>query len=229
LGAGANTVRRGMQCRLLTILVLASGLGLAPAASAQTAPGPAAPGSAPPPASATPPSLAGFEALASVGYGTVTELEQLELQPYGPAFGLDVGYTWEIGVRVGVELSYGLGRETSQTYERRRREAELTSDGESFTGVVSIGYDLWLRFLILRYSLGLGATWVSWKLTNVQGSFAGYAAPEGSKASFVFAPGLTLLWPYEHFECGLGFDYFFQAEAQAPSGIVGQLLVGMKL
>jgi len=28
---------------------------------------------------------------------------------------------------------------------------------------------------------------------------------------------------------GLGFDYLFQGETQAPSGIVGQLLVGMKL
>jgi hypothetical protein len=219
-----------MPCRLLTILVLASGLALARPASAQPAPVPASPGGAPAEASvSSPPSLAGFEALASVGYGTVTELEQLELQPYGPAFGLDVGYTWNTGVRLGVELSYGLGRETSQTDERLLREVELTSDGESFTGVLSISYDLWLRFLILRYSLGLGATWVSWKLTNVQGSFAGYVAPEGSKVSFVFAPGLTLLWPYGPFECGLGFDYFFQAEPLAPSGIVGQLLVGMKL
>jgi hypothetical protein len=38
-----------------------------------------------------------------------------------------------------------------------------------------------------------------------------------------------LLWPYKFFECGLGFDYFFQAQSQAPSGIVGQLLVGVRL
>jgi hypothetical protein len=219
-----------MRCRLLAILVLGSGLALVRTASAQTAPGPTSPGAAPLEPGASPqPSLARFEALASVGYGTVTELEQLELQPYGPAFGLDVGYTWEIGVRLGVELSYGLGRETSQTYGRRNRETSLTSHGESFTGVVSVSYDLWLRFLVLRYSLGLGATRVSWKLSNVEGSFAGYVAPEGSTVSFVFAPGLSVLWPYRHFECGVGFDYFFQAEAQAPSGIVGQLLVGIKL
>jgi opacity protein-like surface antigen len=219
-----------MSCRLLTILVLASGLAFARGASAQTAPGTAPAGGAAPAPSAALPSLAGFEALASVGYGTVTELEQLQLQPYGPAFGVDIGYTWEIGVRLGVELSYGLGREKSQIDERRGgREVELTSEGESVSSVVSIGYDIWLHFLILRYSLGLGVTWVSWKLQNVQGSFAGYVAPEGSTFSFVFAPGLTLLWPYKSFECGVGFDYFFQAEPKAPSGIVGQLLVGVKL
>lgn len=241
-GAFDNTVRRGMSCRLL--LFLTGSLALASAASAQASPGPeqtASPAAAPPAiggaagsssgdlAAAPATGLAGFELLGSVGYGAITEVKALEINPYGTALGADLGYTWDLGVRVGVKLTYGLGRAVPQTYEVRGREIELTSDSESLNAVASISYDLRLHWLILRYSLGLGVTWVSWDLGDLEGTFDGYTAPSGSSVGFLFAPGLALLWPFGHFECGLAFDYLFQAEFHNPSGIVGQLLVGMKL
>ena len=247
-GAFANTVARGMSRRLLPLVLNATcALALASAASAQASPAleqaasPAA--AAPVPAAAAASSsdanasavpstrLAGFEALASVGYGAITEVKALEINPYGATLGVDLGYTWDVGVRAGAKLIYGLGRAVPQTYELRRGEIELTAESDSLNVVASISYDLRLHWLILRYSLGLGVTWVSWDLGELEGYTAieGYTAPSGSSVGFLFAPGLAVLWPYGIFEWGLGFDYLFQAEFHNPSGIVGQLLVGMKL
>jgi opacity protein-like surface antigen len=217
-----------MPCRLLTILALTSGLALASEALAQTAPVPESPASSPA-VDPKPTGLAGFELLASVGYGTVTEIKGLKTNPYGPAFGFDAGYTFDMGFRLGLEFSYGLGRAVPQTYEYRNGEIDLTAESNTATVFLSIGYDLWLQFLILRYSVGLGATWMSWELGELEGVVGGYAAPSGSAVGFVFVPGLAVLWPFRMFEVGLGFDYQFQARTENPSGIVGQLLVGIKL
>jgi hypothetical protein len=231
-------------CRPLTILALSGGLAWTLVASAQTAPAPefspssgqvaASPQSAGQPtpgdvSTASRTGLAGFELLATIGYGAATEVQDFELRPYALTIGADLGFTWDMGLRLGAGLSYGFGRSTSETYEVRGRELELTPDSQSFSGVVSIGYDLWLHFLILRYSLGLGATWMRWEFGDVEGTVDGYAAPDGSAVSFVFAPGLKLLWPFQALECGVGFDYWMQADADIPSGIVVQALVGTKL
>lgn len=173
--------------------------------------------------------LAGFELLATIGYGSVTEVQDIDVRPYALTIGADLGFTWDMGLRLGVGLSYGLGHDIPQTYEVRGRGVDLTAESQSFTGVVSIGYDLWLRFLILRYSLGLGVTWMRWDLGEVEGPVDGYSAPVGSTVSFVFAPGLKVLWPFKPLEFGLGFDYLMQADADVPSGIVVQALVGIKL
>jgi hypothetical protein len=228
-----------MCCRLLTTLVLIGSLALVRAASAQTAPPDSSTfrGEAPSDAANQPaadvsttrqPGLAGFDALASLGYGSVTEVQQLEINPYAVAVGGDLGFTWDMGLRLGVAVSYGAGRTLPQTYSTRRRQFELTADSQSFSGMVSIGYDLWLRFLILRYSLGLGGTWMHWELADVEGTVDGYSAPNGSAVSFVFAPGLKVLWPFQPLACGIGFDYLFQADSQTPSGIVVQVLLGIK-
>lgn len=207
----------------------------APPAAAAEAP-PAAATVAPPPAEATAapaapaaPSLAGFEVLASAGYGPVTEVQALKIQPYGTTFGLHVGYTWNFGLRVGAAVSFGLGAKKSQNYENRGRERELTIDSHSVSSFVSVGYDLWLHFLILRYSLGLGVTYMGWELGNTLEPVEGYTAPTGSATSFVIAPSLAVLMPLRPFEIGVGFDYFFQADVQTPSGLVVQLLAGVKL
>ncbi|HKP57409.1 MAG TPA: hypothetical protein VJV78_11845, partial [Polyangiales bacterium] len=175
------------------------------------------------------PSRAGFEALAGVGYGLITEVQRIQMQPYAASFGLDLGYTFEFGLHLGAKLSYGLGQQKEQTYESMGRQRQMTIDSNAVSTFLSVGYDLWLHFLILRYSLGIGATFLNWELGNIQGSFEGYTAPTGSVTSFVLVPGLLLLWPIKAFEIGLGFDYFFQADVQTPSGIVTQLVLGVKL
>jgi hypothetical protein len=46
---------------------------------------------------------------------------------------------------------------------------------------------------------------------------------------FHFAPGATLLWPYDWFEGGVGFRYLVQVNDAIPSGFLGELLFGVKL
>ena len=226
-------VRRGMSCRFLTILALTGSFALASAASAQTVGEPPPPATAPTSpsgaAATAAPSLARFEVLASVGYGAATEIKSLETNPYAFSLGFDAGYTWDFGLRLGAELIYGFGRSIPQTFVYRRGEIELTAESSTLTAFVTVGYDLWLRFLILRYSLGMGLTHMEWDLGELEGTIGGYAAPSGSSNGFVFAPGLAVLWPYQLFEVGLGFDYLFQAATTNPSGFVGQLLLGVKL
>jgi hypothetical protein len=207
-----------MVSRLVTILVLIAGLTLASAASADVALDPV-------------PSLAGFELLASVGYGGVTEDYRLKTEPYGAMFSLDLGYRWKTGLRLDAHATYGLGQSIAQTYERVvGREVELTSKAQSFTAALSVGYDLWIRFLLLRYSVKLGVTWMGWDLGDLHySSLGGYSPMKGSALGFAWAPGLALLWPVQRFEYGIGFDYLLQTATHIPSAIMGQAIVGMKL
>ena len=73
---------------------------------------------APATASAETRRLDGFELLASAGYGDATSpIRNLELEPYGASFGLDLGYTFPIGFRVGGVVGYGLGRSVEQRHD----------------------------------------------------------------------------------------------------------------
>src|SRR5262245_29710731 len=70
------------------------------------------------------PKRAGFEILASAGYGaSMADIGKLELEPYAASFALDFGYVFRSGFRVGGYAGYGLGRTISQ-----RREALIGED-----------------------------------------------------------------------------------------------------
>lgn len=179
-----------------------------------------------------PPATAGLDIMASAGYGdATTSLRDLELEPYGATFGLDVGYTFHFGLRLGARAAYGLGRSVSQTYDPIiGRPRSLTAEAESVSSGISLGYDLPLYFLVLRYSLDLGGTWLSYDLGAPRfSSLAGYSPTKGTLGSFYLAPRLVLLWPIDRFQCGIGFQYLIQAEERIPSGMLGELLVGVRL
>lgn len=173
----------------------------------------------------------GFEWLVSLGYGDTMELDRVDVEPYGLMPAVDVGYTWKRGLRLGGHVSYGFGRDIAQTYDPALGpDIELTSKTRSVSGTVSVGYDLGLRFLVLRYSMNLGVTWMSWDLgDHLRDSIGGYSPLKSSGYGFVWAPGLALLWPIERFEVGVGFDYLLQSHERIPDAIVWQLLLGMKL
>jgi hypothetical protein len=174
----------------------------------------------------------GFDLLAKAAFGKATDQAYgLDIEPYGANFGLDSGYTWAFGLRLGVSVDYGLGRTLHQVRDPRiGRTNEVTTQASALNSALSIGHDLWLRFLILRYSWSFGVSWMSWDFTSVPPStIHGYASSKGSTAGFYAAPGLAVLWPLGHFTCGLGFDYVIQTKNQIPSGILPKLLVGVKL
>jgi hypothetical protein len=177
-------------------------------------------------------SLARYELLANVAYGAATtEFNDLKLEPYGALFGLDFGYIWPRGLRVGAHVHYGLGRSVSQHYERLVGQAvDFTSQGQSLSGSASVGYDLWLHFLILRYSLDLGITWLRWDFGDLRySSLGGYSPMQGKQVGFQLAPRVALLWPVGRFECGLGMHYLVQFADEIPSGLLGELLLGIQL
>jgi hypothetical protein len=220
-----------MSRRLPARIAFALSLLVASVASAETTtPVPAQSAVAP---TATP-SLAGFDLLAGVGYGArTTKALGVELEPYSATFGVGFGYTFVNGLRLAANVDYGLGRSVQQQHQPLVGSAfELTAKASSLHADVSLAYDLWLHFLILRYALSLGLTWMNWDLGELPpGSVLRFAGAEtqGSKFGFHFAPGLAVLWPFGRFECGLGFDYFVQFETEIPSGFLGKLLFGVKL
>src|SRR4051794_31222116 len=60
------------------------------------------------------PARIGIEILVSAGWGASTgDVRKLTLSPYGGTTGLDVGYSWQSGVRFGGYFAYSLGRTVS--------------------------------------------------------------------------------------------------------------------
>src|SRR5262245_43333286 len=55
----------------------------------------------------------GFEVLGTLGYGVA--VGDLEFDPYGVMVGLDLGYTFRFGLRIGTDASYGFGHRGEQT------------------------------------------------------------------------------------------------------------------
>jgi hypothetical protein len=220
-----------MSRRLPAQIVLALGLLVASVASAETTsptPGPSA--AAPTPAER----LAGFGLLAGVGYGAHTnKVFGLALEPYAATFNVDLGYTFVNGLRLALYFDYSLGGSVQQEQQPLvGNPFQLTTQAFGLNTGASVGYDLWLHPLILRYTLSLGLSWLNWDLGELPlGAAIRYAgqATKGSKFGMHIAPGLAVLWPFGRFECGLGFDYFVQFENEIPSGFLGKLQFGVKL
>jgi hypothetical protein len=83
---------------------------------------------------------------------------------------------------------------------------------------------------VLRYTVNLGVSVMSWDFGAVPpNSVFGNLLATSPSASVFVAPGLTLLWRRDLFECGLGATYFVQSNNAIPPGFLGELLVGVKL
>jgi hypothetical protein len=177
------------------------------------------------------PSLERFEILVSAGYGASTkDVRRLEIAPYGPLVGLDVGYTFRPGLRFGAVAGYGFGHSVSQRYDPVvGDDFDVNAESSSFSAGLSVGWDVPLHELYLRYGLSLGGTWMSWSFDGAEPGFIDLYAAESPSAGFFAAPGLKLLVPLQRFECGIGFDYVIQTNEAIPSGFLGQLYVGVKL
>jgi len=195
-----------------------------------------APSAAVAPSEAIPPtppqSLVGFELLASVGYADATgKILDLELQPYGASFGVDFGYTFRPGFRLGGVVGYGLGRTVKQRHQATiGDDFDFTAESSILNMATSLGWDVPLFFLVMRYTVNMGVSVMWWNFGDVPPKliFRDLASTSPTVGVFV-APGLTLLWRQDAIECGLGFDYIVQANGAIPPGFLGELLVGVKL
>lgn len=176
-------------------------------------------------------SLRGFDVLATAGWGAHTgKIVHLELAPYGASFGIDLGYTWSSGFRLGGYFFRSLGRSVHQPGETPSGRAyEFTADTSSLNGGLSLGWDVPLDQLVLRYQLGMGVTAMAWDLRGTSPRTENFGDDSSPSLGVHLAPGVSLLWPYGLFEGGLGFEYLAQIKDTIPSGFIGTLLVGVKL
>ena len=179
----------------------------------------------------TGPSLRGFDVLATAGYGAHTgKIVHLELAPYGGSFGIDLGYSWRSGFRLGGYVFKSLGRSVEQRRDPRiGREYDLTADASSINGGLSLGWGVPLYGFILRYELKLGVTSMQWDIQDASGLRGGYDESASPTLGMHVAPGVALLWPYGLFEGGVGFQYLAQIKDTIPSGFIGTLFLGVRL
>lgn len=159
----------------------------------------------------------GFELLASVGYGASTsDVGKVELDPFALGLGLDLGYVWRSGFRLGADFGYGFGRSITQTRDGLLTgEQKLTTDVSSATGALSVGYDVPISVFKLRYALDVGAIVMRSDRAD-------------SEWSFLIAPGGALLWQRGILELGLGFEYLIPSSDAVPTGFTGELVGGVK-
>ena len=193
----------------------------APAASSEAA-SPSAPSETLP--------LAGFDLLASAGFGTSTmNVAHLNLEPYATSFGLDLGYTFKSGLRMGAYFQYSLGKTEHQKYNPLLgRPLEFDAVTSSVHGGITFGWDVPLYVLVLRYQLSFGLSAMNWDFGSSAGVVGRFDGASNPTVGFHFAPGLALLYRSGIFEGGAGFDYFVQTSGIIPSGVVARALAGVK-
>jgi hypothetical protein len=177
-----------------------------------------------------PPALQGFDVLATAGWGAHTgTLGDLELAPYGASFGIDTGYSWRSGFRLGGYFFQSLGRSVPQQRDPRYGPGfAFTAEASSVNGGLSLGWGVPLYGFVLRYTLSMGVTAMRWRFHTATAAAVGFGDDSSPSVGFHLAPGLALLWTSGRFEGGIGFDYLAQIKDTLPSGFIGTLLVGVK-
>jgi hypothetical protein len=134
----------------------------------------------------------GFEAVGTLGYGVA--VGDVESEPYGVMVGLDLGYTFRFGLRIGTDASYGFGRRTEQT---RWTGEVVTTHASSINWGGSVGYDLLLSSFRLRGAVDSGfAFW--YDTVDATGDDLKAGVP-----IFYIGPKVALIWQYRAFELGL--------------------------
>jgi len=216
-------------------LSLAAVLGVntahAEPAPVSVAAAPVASAPAPEPSGASTPQVAGLGILLVGGYGaSTTSVRGMGLAPYGATFGLDMGFTFRFGLRLGAYGTYSLGSTTNEHRDPLLgRGFDFKADTSSLSAGLSVGWDVPVHCLVLRYGMGFGFTSMKWDFGGVDPGDVRYADAKNPSTGFQFAPGALVLWPHGKFEGGVGFDYLVQANGTIPSGFIGKLVAGVKL
>jgi len=156
----------------------------------------------------SPRKVAGFEALGTLGYGFSDDLvyNGKRFDPYGMTLGLDLGYTFPFGLRIGADASYGFGRRLEPTSSTGEVDV---MDSTSYALDGSLGYDLLLSAFRLRGAVDMGAARYS-----IEGGRFERASVPG--AAFYIGPKVALIWQYRAFELGLQIKYWVTS-ADSPS------------
>lgn len=162
-------------------------------------------------ASAAEPKVDGFDVVGNVGYGTATDdyAAGLTGNPFGFMLGVDAGYTFRFGLRLGVTYTHGFGRDSEGTRTVEGIESPVQTHHRSDMFGATVGYDWLLDPIRLRASLDGGV--INFIRTTDRGDL-----PTG--ITLLAAPGFSALWQVGPLELGAGFKYYFQGSGPAFSG-----------
>jgi hypothetical protein len=129
-----------------------------------------------------------------VGWGFKTDRRSRNVSgnPYGLGAGLRGGYSVpDINLYAGVYFMYYLGSAVTGS-SQYVNNATITTNANYMQFGAEIGYDWWVAAVIVRPSVQLGAALVFTDVPNVQ-------SPIGD---FMFAPGITVVHPWDDFFIG---------------------------
>jgi len=159
-------------------------------------------------ASAADTKVKGVDVLGTFGYGTTNDDP-----PFGFMLGVDAGYTFRFGLRLGLDYTHGFGREVEETRsgiggvqsQLRRYQSDLIG--------ASVGYDWLINPIRLRASIDQGLIFVNAdKLDDFRA------------LTYFVAPGIAALWQFGPFEAGAGLKSYWLAGAGL--GFSGSLMAG---
>lgn len=174
-------------------------------------------------ASAAEPKVDGGDVVGTVGYGTATDkytAAGLKGDPFGFMLGVDAGYTFRFGLRLGVFYTHGFGRDSEGT----RTDAggiEYPVHTHHWSDMIgaTVGYDWLLAPIRLRASLDAGVS--AFVRTTDSG-------PLPTAATFVAAPSFAALWQLGPLELGAGLKYYGFVGPGGGSGFAGWLMAGAR-
>ena len=155
----------------------------------------------------SPRKVEGFELLGTLGYGVAVGLwaaGERKVDPYGVTPGLDFGYTWPFGFRIGTDVSYGFGRKIENTDWKGE---VYTTHASSLTWGASFGYELLSSSFTLR-----GA---------IDGGLAVYFDQGDVAPSFYVGPKVAFIWQYRALEFGFQTKYLWAVPSILQAGLMG--------
>ena len=159
-----------------------------------------------------------------------TEVRGVDVNPLTWGFGGSLTWTSSLGVWLGIQGSYFLGKTIEQTKEPL---AGFVVDVSAQARLISlggaVGFDLSLGPVVLRNALELGASIETWDFNNAPFFSLGYYQEmKGTAASFYLAPGLGVLVPLGRFYLGPELRYRIEFTGRLPNALGGQLQSGWR-
>jgi hypothetical protein len=171
-------------------------------------------------ASAAEPRVDGFDVVGNVGYGTATDnytAAGLKGDPFGFMLGVDAGYTFRFGLRLGLFYTHGFGRDSEGTRTGLGgTENPVNTHHRSDMMGATVGYDWLLDPIRLRASLDGG---VSYFIRTTD------AGDLPTAVTLLAAPGFAALWQLGTLELGAGVKCYFQS---GGPGFSGSLMAGAR-
>ncbi len=161
-------------------------------------------------ASAAEPKVKGLDVLGTVGYGTTNDDDD---PPFGVMLGVDAGYTFRFGLRLGLGYAHGFGREIVETRNGIGGvQSQVRRYQSDFVGA-SVGYDWLINPIRLRASIDQGIVFINAdKVADVRA------------ATYFVNLGIAAFWHFGPLEAGAGLKYYWLAGGGL--GFSGALMAG---